>query len=440
MYIKKEGAAILMSILKKIVLLLVISAIVESASFAAYHYFATGPLKEAFLSHEKDLRDNVLPPVESIDLENGEWTKVARFESAFYEVSLVVGILFSFFIAWLIIFGGVSSALANLAKRLYRNVHAQRSYYLLGMVLLSTFIALPTYVSDYYIELLRGTSNITPLLAVEDLVLNLFLEFVFAIATFIPLYWIMDKYPRAWWALGAAFLTLFSIFTGYIAPVVIDPLFSRNVPLEDSVLKEKIITLADSAGISVDRVFVEDASTRTLESNAYMTGLWSTKRVVLDDTLLTYYTDDEILAILGHELGHYVKHDMWRGIVQYAIETFISLGLLALILWYVLKKWGKRIGSTRVNDIVLYPFLGVILSTMSLLAAPIDSAISRDIEHKADVFGFELTHATKPAITSFRKMTYQSFVDPDPPRFLQWWFGTHPTMKERIEFLENATF
>lgn len=159
--------------------------------------------------------------------------------------------------------------------------------------------------------------------------------------------------------------------------------------------------------------------------------------MTIDDTMLKFYTPEETRFIVAHELGHAYHQHLWRDMAYLTIITFLTYAILAIMLSIVLKKFGRTLRASRVNDIVLYPLMMTLLSFISLAMSPVLSDVSRTYEHQSDVFAIELTGDPQAGIDGFKKLAYQSFIDPDPSPILQWWFGTHPTMKERIEFLES---
>jgi len=195
--------------------------------------------------------------------------------------------------------------------------------------------------------------------------------------------------------------------------------------------------VAKKADVPLERVYVSNTFGATLESNAMVVGLGKTKRVILDDTLLKFYTPDEISTIVAHELGHYVFGHMVRTIVIMTLITLLTFWLLAVILQFLIRRYGRHIKARQVNDIVLYPLIGTLLGFISLILAPIPSYVNRTFEMQADRYSIELTHKPEATLTSLTKLTYQSFMDPAPPPILQWWLGTHPTQQERIEYAKS---
>lgn len=424
--------------LYKILLLLLLSTAIETSFYLYYKQAATGYLAEPITEHTAALESGTIPPADEIDLANDPWVKVAHFESAFYQVTFAVDTIMSLAIAWLLIFGGVSAAIARWARQLTPNIHFFRALYLAGFTAIFALLGLPLYLSSFAIAALRGTSLQTfdaiPFYFLQDLVVGA----IFAILTFVPFYWIMDRYRKWWWAIGAVFFTLFSVFTAYIGPYVIDPLYVDARPMEEGPTKQELLSIAERANVEVgNQLFVSHISDVSYESNAMVTGLGNTKRIVIDDTMLAFYTPDEIGFILAHELGHYTRGDIWKSLAGTAVLNLMSFAMLAVIFTWIVRRYGARVGARHVNDIVLYPLIGTLLTFLSFATAPVTSYLSRADERAADAFALQLTGDAQAGIDGFTKNAYQGFIDPNPPELLQWWFGTHPTMQERIDTLRD---
>jgi STE24 endopeptidase len=239
---------------------------------------------------------------------------------------------------------------------------------------------------------------------------------------------------RRWWFviwLGSVPLILAGIV---IWPLFVDPLFNRFVPLRDPVLRSKLLGEAARAGISGGRVYEVDKSKQTKEMNAYVTGLGPSKRIVLWDTLLHKMTHDEILAVMGHEMGHYVLNHLWKG---FAFSLAVSF--VVFLIGYRIAEWGAvrlgpRWGFITAADPAALPWLLLVLTVVTFFLSPVISGFSRWEEHEADQFGLELTHLNEASATSFIKFAEDSKQDPYPSRFIEWWIYSHPPLGRRVDF------
>lgn len=239
---------------------------------------------------------------------------------------------------------------------------------------------------------------------------------------------------RRWWLamwIGSIPLILLIVV---IQPVVLDPLFNEFEPLRNAQLRAKLLDLASRAGIEGGRVYQVDKSKQTKTLNAYVNGIGPTKRIVMWDTLLAEMTEDEVLAVMGHEMGHYVLKHMWKGLAFGLALSFIGFFIGQKVHDRGLAKYGARWGITGPGDPASVPWLMLILTVGSFLVTPIGAAYSRHQEHQSDVFALELTHLNEPMATAFVKLAENAKREPNPHPFIKYWRYSHPPIAERIPF------
>jgi len=229
----------------------------------------------------------------------------------------------------------------------------------------------------------------------------------------------MRRFGRSWWIPAAAVVVTFGVISTYATPVIIDPLFNRFDRL-GCPLRSEVLQLADKAGVKVGEVYEMDASRRTTAANAYVNGLGSTKRVVIYDTLLKDFRPDAVRAVVAHELGHVHYHDVPHGLLYLLVVA--PFGMLAVA------RLAERMdrGGSPVPAVALAIALLVPATTM------ISNQLSRDVEARADRFSMQLTHHPQALIDFQRKITVQNVGDPDPPGWVSFLLGTHPTAVQRI--------
>ena len=240
------------------------------------------------------------------------------------------------------------------------------------------------------------------------------------------------RFPRAWWAVGAvAAVVLSAVFVSY-GPVVIDPLFNKFTPLENSPLRSEVLALAHKDGVDVGQVYRVDASRRTTGANAYVNGLGHSKRVVLYDNLLKDFAPDQVQSVVAHELGHVKHRDVPRGLLWLAIVA--PAGML------VIQRLTERLappdagaGSRAAGPAVL-PAAALSIALVSFLLNIPGNALSRQVERSADGHALDLDGNTAAFIAVERKLSLQNLGDPDPPGWLQLVFGTHPSTLDRIGY------
>jgi STE24 endopeptidase len=220
-----------------------------------------------------------------------------------------------------------------------------------------------------------------------------------------------------------------------LAPVVIDPLFHTIRPLRDADVRQRVLDLAGRAGVPVDQVYEVDASRRTRKANAYFTGLGRTKRIVLYDTLLAGSGPEEVELVLAHEIGHWRRAHIWKGIGLSLLGMGIALWCGARVL-----EWAARRGAFHLAgpaDVAGLPLFLFVLLVMHLASLPIQTGISRHFEREADRTSLELTGNAAAFIRSEVQLARSNLADLAPPRPVVWLLYTHPPVAERIRMAEE---
>jgi Zn-dependent protease with chaperone function len=242
------------------------------------------------------------------------------------------------------------------------------------------------------------------------------------------------KSPQRWWLwLTLATLPVI-VFAVLVEPIVIDPLYNKFTPLRDQELKAGILALAEKAGIPGRNVYEVDKSHQTVKYNAYVNGFGASQRIVIWDTTLKGMKQDEILFVVGHEMGHYKLGHMWKGIV---FSWLLTGGLFFgswLIMTRAVRRFGARWGFTELHDLASVPLFFACLSLVSMIAEPASNVYTRTIEHEADGFALELTHMNDAGARAFIKLGSQNRSDPEPPALVKLLLFTHPPLVERIRF------
>ena len=244
---------------------------------------------------------------------------------------------------------------------------------------------------------------------------------------------IIRRVRRWWFALWLASIPLIVLLV-VVQPIVLDPIFNKFEPLRDAVLKQKLLDLASRAGIEGSRVYQVDKSKQTKTMNAYVNGVGPTNRIVMWDTLLAKMSHDEVLGVMGHEMGHYVLQHIWKGLGFSVGVSFLVLFVMQKIHDRGLRTLGPRWGFDRAGDPASVPWLLLIAGVTSFLLSPVIAGYSRHVEHEADVFALELTHLNEPLATAFVKFAEDSKRDPRPHPFIRFWLYSHPPIAERIPF------
>ena len=256
---------------------------------------------------------------------------------------------------------------------------------------------------------------------------------VLALVLWIP-YRLLRASPRRWWLwTGVATLPV-AVLGLLVGPIWIAPLFDRFGPMHDRALEARILALADRAGIEGGRVFEVDKSADTRLVNAYVTGIGATKRIVLWDTLLDRLEPDQVLFVMGHEMGHYVLHHTVAIILGAALLATLSLLVVHRVAGRLISRYRERFGFDALADVASLPLLMLVGGVVSFAVTPGALAYSRWQEREADRFGLELTGNNRVAAMTFVRLQQENLGVPRPGLLYTLWRGSHPSLASRIEF------
>ncbi len=329
---------------------------------------------------------------------------------------------------------GVSAKLRTWVRPWKFSLLRMAGYYaaLTGVLLL---VKAPlTWYSGYYLSHAYSLSSQSLGAWLGDFFKGVGVDLLTTIPILWGLYWLINRFPRRWalwaWA-GLVPMIAFGIFA---APLVVDPLFNKFTPLPPGRLHDRIETLAAKAGIPDAPILVADKSKQTHETNAYVTGIGSSARIVIWDTTLQRMPEDQIVAIVGHEIGHYVLKHIYWGFALSVGGLLVLLPLAKLCYEALLRRYGAAWGINGPGDYAAVPALLLTVSLFSFLLAPVTNGVSREIEHQADAYGLSVT-SNRPAMArAFVSLSEQNLSDPNPPAFIKFWLFTHPPLSERIDF------
>jgi STE24 endopeptidase len=243
---------------------------------------------------------------------------------------------------------------------------------------------------------------------------------VLAIGAAFVLYGCIHAAGRWWWAAAAAAFSAVAVLLALAAPVVLMPLFYRFAPLEREALRDRLLALCREAHVPVLGVFEWALGEKSTRANAALVGIGRTRRILLSDTLLAGYSDDEIAVVLAHELAHHVHQDLWTGL---ALE---SATLMAG--FFTVSRLVQNPG-----DLAALPLVALIFAAVSICLTPAANAWSRRNERRADRFALDLTGLSTPFISAMRRLAAQNLAEERPSSVTYWFFHSHPTIEERIE-------
>jgi STE24 endopeptidase len=242
-------------------------------------------------------------------------------------------------------------------------------------------------------------------------------------------YGAMRWWPVWWWlASAAAFIAGLALIAA-VAPVLLMPIFYKFTPLKRDDLRARLVALSGHAGVPVLGVYEWGLGEKTRRANAALVGTGRTRRVLLSDTLLAEYSDDEIEVILAHELAHHAHRDIAKGLVLESVLIGAGFALGDA----VLRKLGPAVGLTSAADVAGLPLLLLTAGALSLLATPAINAYSRRNERAADRFALTITRRPAAFASALKRLAAQNLAEPQPSQTTVWLFHTHPPIEERIK-------
>ena len=247
------------------------------------------------------------------------------------------------------------------------------------------------------------------------------------------LYFVIRLAPEYWWLIVWAAFTLLFVFFAQIAPVVLFPIFYKFQPLQREELKRRLTLLSERSGARVLGVYEWKLSEKSKKANAALTGVGRTRRILLADTLLEHYSDDEIEAVLAHELGHHVHNHVLKSIAVQAAITLAGFWAAVRILHYANQRH-MFIGD---YDFANLPLLALVATLLGVLLSPALNAWSRHNERQADRYAFRSISDIQPFVSSMNKLATQNLTERAPSRLVEWFFHSHPAVAKRIAAAES---
>jgi STE24 endopeptidase len=307
-----------------------------------------------------------------------------------------------------------------------------------GMTLFLAAIELPlAFYLGYAHEKAYGLTQQTAAGWLADHLLNEAVNLGLMLLFWVPLYWLIRRWPRTWWAPATIFNIALSGLLVFLSPLVLLPMQGKVAPVKDPQVLAMIEHLAGRAGVEVEAVNEIQVSSRTSRVNAMVTGLGLTKQVVFYDTLLQQFRPAEVEVVMAHELAHAVNRDVATGwLLSGAAEAFM-LGAAAWVLRGMVGKGSLQLPTPHAaRGLAMFVLLTAL---MGQVTAPIHNAVSRRMEVRADRFALEMTRNPTAFIGTFKKLAAGNPSDVDPPALVEWLSHSHPSIMNRIRTATEQT-
>jgi STE24 endopeptidase len=301
--------------------------------------------------------------------------------------------------------------------------------YVLLLSLLNEMGSLPLgWYSGHVVERRYGLSNESAAHWAADELKSLGVSMLLGCAGATLIYFLIRRSPDWWWMSAGALFTVIIVGLTNLAPILLLPLFYSVKPLDREALRVRLLALAERAGAPVLGAYEWGLSAKTKKANAALAGIGGTRRILVSDTMLAEYPEDEIEVVLAHELAHHVHGDIWKGIIFESALMLAGFYLAAR----TLAGLSVRVGLRDVADPAGLPLLLLAAGAVSLVMMPLAHAVSRAYERSADRFALDLTRNPGAFISAMRRLGAQNLAEEHPSQLVQWLFYSHPPIRERI--------
>ncbi len=326
---------------------------------------------------------------------------------------------------------GWSAGMRNVAERITRFKPLQTLIYLCEFTVAATVLTFPlTVYKDYFREHQYGlaTQTFGPWMGdqLKSLLVNLVLGGILGMA----LFGVVRKLERTWWLWGAGVSIVFVIVVVLIGPVYLVPIFNKVTRLDDPKVTQPILRLARANGIPARDVFEIDASRQTTRMSANVSGFGRTMRITMNDNLLKRGSLEEIEAVMGHEMGHYVLHHIYNSIFFFAVVLVVLFAYFRRGIDASLKRWGEKWQIRGTGDTAIVPLAALLLASFLFVMTPVLNTFTRTQEHEADMFG--LNASRQPDGMAQAAIHLGEYRKMSPGTLEEWIFYDHPSGRHRI--------
>ncbi len=324
-----------------------------------------------------------------------------------------------------------SAGMRNWAEKLTRFKPLQTFIYFLQYLIITTILGFPLAVYEgYFREHKYGlaTQTFGPWMVDQgkELLVGVVLGGILAML----LFGVARRLPRTWHIWGAVVTFLFLIFTAVIGPVYLTPIFNKVSILNDPKVTTPILSLARANGIPVHDVYQIDASRQTTRMSANVSGFGNTMRITLNDNLLRRGSSEEIQAVMGHEMGHYVLNHVYKSMYFFLIVIVAGFALLRWLLNWSLARWGERWQIRGVGDTAVLPLFILLVSIFFFILTPILNTETRTAEKEADMYGLNASRQPDGFAQAAIHLAEYRKMSPGPVE--EWIFYDHPSGRNRI--------
>ncbi len=331
----------------------------------------------------------------------------------------------------LLLQSGLSARMRNWAQRISSWRGIQDLIYFMLFLLITTVLQFPLAVYEGYLrehEYGLATQTFGPWM--RDQVVGVAVGAVLGGCAVMGLYWIVRRLGKNWWVWGTVASIVFSAITLLISPVYIAPLFNTYTKLSDPKIKDPILSMARANGIPATDIYEVDASRQSTRVSANVSGFLGTERITLNDNLLKRCSPAEIQTVMGHEMGHYVLHHVYKDLLFFSIIFLVGFAFLNRSMQWSLARWGDRWGAREITDVAALPVAVLLFSIFFFVLTPVTNSWIRMQEYEADIFGLNAGRQPDGEAEVDLKLGEYRKLDPSPIEELI--FFDHPSGRTRI--------
>jgi STE24 endopeptidase len=324
-----------------------------------------------------------------------------------------------------------SARMRDLSERITRFKPVHTFLYWLQYLILTFILGFPlTVYEGYFREHQYGLATQTFGPWMGDQMKGLAVGAVLGGLLVVLLFGIVRRLQRTWWIWGSGVTILFLVFTVLITPVYIVPIFNKVTRLNDPKIVDPILSMARANGIPAKDVYTMDASRQTTRMSANVSGFANTMRITLNDNLLRRGSPEEIQAVMGHEMGHYVMHHIYKDILFFSIVIVLFFAYLYWGLGWTLQRWGEKWQIRGVGDSAVLPLVILLGSIFFFILTPILNTSTRTEEYEADMYG--LNTSRQPDGFAQAAIHLGEYRKMNPGPIEEWIFFDHPSGRNRI--------
>jgi len=324
-----------------------------------------------------------------------------------------------------------SARMRDLSERVTRFKPVHTFVYFLQYLILTTILVFPlTAYEDYFREHKYGLATQTFGPWLLDQIREFAVTLVLAGILTILLFGVVRRLQRTWWIWGAVVTICFAIFGILITPVYIVPIFNKVTILKNPKVVDPILSMARANGIPAKDVYEIDASKQTTRMSANVSGFANTMRITLNDNLLRRGSPEEIQAVMGHEMGHYVMNHIYKAILFLSVVIVLGFVYLRWGLDWAIQRWGEKWQIRGVGDTAVLPLVILLASIFGFLFTPINNTYTRTQEYEADMYGLNTSRQPDGFAQAAIHLGEYRKMNPGPAE--EWIFFDHPSGRNRI--------